>query len=79
MLFFIANVGGKNVIDQNPLGCILFILLQMLRFSKDKVGSKNEKNSEKTKERKGASDGYGHLNLSTLKSGQSKNSTKFLI
>ena len=45
----------------------------MLRFSKNKVGSQNEKNSGKTKERKGASDGYGHLNLSTLKSGQSKN------
>ena len=41
--------------------------------------AKTRKKGGKTKERKGASDGYGHLNLFTLKSGQSKNSTKFLI
>ena len=50
MLFFI--VSGKNVIDLNPLGCILFVVLQMLRFSKDKVGSKTRKIAGKLKKGK---------------------------
>ena len=50
-----------------------------VKILKDLCASEKEKNSWKTKERKGAKDECSHLNLFTLKSGQSKNSTKFLI